>query len=512
MAGGSRAPQSEEWSVLQTVAAADETGGSGEEETSRSGWATKQPTKSALRRQDTAPRSLHFSATVDDGDGACRQESIKLSKSEISFKFKEAHRVTGATQIISESARKRQVAEQREQIKAQLKMLNRGIVHPRRSRWYSYWDVGSFLFLIYTAIITPVEIAMVVPSSSVTPLFLVNRVVDLFFSLDLLLNFFVAHQLDPKQGGRWVTKRGLIAAHYARGWFLPDLLSVLPFDLLIFLGAFGTSASDVRLIRLIRLVRLAKLLRLLRASRLIARWQSALSISYATVALCKWTAYSVFAMHLLACVWAYAAVNYVTTDEPLQRTTWIIDNGLEEATVTRLYARSFYTACLAVFGSVGSIVPTNSTEYVLLTSMLIVGSLFWSWVIGSICGALATLNPHIAAHQNTMDALNRFIVARQLQSSATRVRDYFISRRDYSEQLAADQLLRSMSLKLRRFSSLQMSRLYLGGVWWLRPLSPHADFIADIAVALGRVCFAALEEVPVRNLSVVIKVIIIAVA
>ena len=35
----------------------------------------------------------------------------------------------------------------------------------------------------------------------------------------------------------------------------------------------------------------------------------------------------------------------------------------------------------------------------------------WAWVIGSLCGILATLNPHATAFRNTMDELNYFMHA-----------------------------------------------------------------------------------------------------
>ena len=53
--------------------------------------------------------------------------------------------------------------------------------------------------------------------------------------------------------------------------------------------------------------------------------------------------------------------------------------------------------------------PSNYAEIVFYTAMMLFGSMVWAWVIGSLCGILATLNPHATDFQNTMDELNHFM-------------------------------------------------------------------------------------------------------
>ena len=106
----------------------------------------------------------------------------------------------------------------------------------------------------------------------------------------LVLNFFMAYQESAQEGGRWIVKLPQIRRHYCRSWFLIDLVSVLPFDLITHLELVDTSTggfSMLRLVRTVRLIRLVKLLRILRASRILARWRSYLGISYAMTSLIK---------------------------------------------------------------------------------------------------------------------------------------------------------------------------------------------------------------------------------
>ena len=100
-------------------------------------------------------------------------------------------------------------------------------------------------------------------------------------------------------------------------------------------------------------------------------------------------------------------------------TTWIVANGYTpwvEERPLRIYTVAFYTAVVAMFGGVGSIVPNSYTEFVALTVMMILGSFVWAWVIGSLCGILATLNPHATAFRNTMDELNYFMAEVELNT------------------------------------------------------------------------------------------------
>ena len=64
----------------------------------------------------------------------------------------------------------------------------------------------------------------------------------------------------------WRVTLRKIWSKYFRTWFLVDLISIFPFDLVsLFLGA--GALDQVRVLRIIRVLRLVKLVRLLKASR-----------------------------------------------------------------------------------------------------------------------------------------------------------------------------------------------------------------------------------------------------
>ena len=175
------------------------------------------------------------------------------------------------------------------------------------------WDMCTTSALVYTALVTPVEIAYLEPSSCASePFFIINRLIDSVFILDMVLQFFVmyrvekdtdriAEDMEDGHSDRWVLDRRKIVRHYVCGWFLFDLVTVAPsvFDIIPVavnersLGhctveavlnqrGGGSSVSFGQMLRVMRVLRLTKLARLIRGSRVLKRWKSRISLSFAT--------------------------------------------------------------------------------------------------------------------------------------------------------------------------------------------------------------------------------------
>ena len=167
-------------------------------------------------------------------------------------------------------------------------------------------------------------------------LFITNRLVDSFFTVDLFLNFFIAYQEPALKGGMWVTARSKIMRQYLRTWFLIDLLSIIPFDILTRLstGEDESPLSILRSFRFVRLFRLVKLLRILRASRILARWQNFIGMSFAQMTMIKFMTATFFLIHFMACTWSYVGLNWVPTPGVTLEweSTWLEHYGFASTT------------------------------------------------------------------------------------------------------------------------------------------------------------------------------------
>jgi hypothetical protein len=188
------------------------------------------------------------------------------------------------------------------------------IIDPRSSLFMASWDAIAMVAILYTACVTPYEVALLDPpgtwaDAAADALFILNRLVDAVFLLDFVLNFVVMVQaFDEKEGVRWIDDPSIIAGKYLRGWFTLDVVSLVPsaFDLIplaldqpapsrwrpcaavrCLVVSSNDSGAEVlarfKALRVLRVFRLVKLVRLLRASRLLKRWETRISINYATL-------------------------------------------------------------------------------------------------------------------------------------------------------------------------------------------------------------------------------------
>jgi hypothetical protein len=135
------------------------------------------------------------------------------------------------------------------------------------SKFSRRWFGLNVLFLLFTALVTPYEVALL-ESDVFTLLWWINRVVDLYFFTDIFIQFNLAY-VKPNSN-KLVTSRYKIVRRYMRTFFFPDLVSVVPFDLMAEY-AQGNLFSNFQTLRALRLLRLLKLVRVIKASAMLGR-------------------------------------------------------------------------------------------------------------------------------------------------------------------------------------------------------------------------------------------------
>ena len=151
------------------------------------------------------------------------------------------------------------------QLRYRMKHMFSWLLNPRGAL-VGYWDLVITMALMFTISVTPYEVSLDV-SKNLDTLFWINQVVGIIFLVDIVCQFFLPTQNGD---GQWIKDHAKLATAYLRGWFVLDLVSVLPFDVVIASGALVVDERDrklVRLMRLVRVLRLLKLVRILRASR-----------------------------------------------------------------------------------------------------------------------------------------------------------------------------------------------------------------------------------------------------
>lgn len=216
------------------------------------------------------------------------------------------------------------------------------------------WDGLVAFLLVYTAIVTPYEVAFLeseIGTFSGLALFAFNRFVDLVFMLDIIKEFCSPYFDNMQQ--YWITDQRLIAKRYLYSWFPIDFVSVLPFDTV---GVIANSeeVKKMKAARIIRLARLLKLLRLLKSMRIINRWQDEIGMLHIQKTMLSFF-FLVFAVaHWTACAWRMTPDLDLAVDTNTgEQLSWLDDFNTSGAPVRAQspftqYAVAFYWASMTL--------------------------------------------------------------------------------------------------------------------------------------------------------------------
>ena len=318
----------------------------------------------------------------------------------------------------------------------------RFVVNPKTAKHLWVWDIVTTTALLYTATFTPFEASFLQPevghSAWTKPWFLVNRILDVIFVMDMILQFFLAFEKqDAKGTSSWVTDKKAIRWRYLRSWFVMDFSTVLIpccFDLYL---AHGVSEAEMSAdkstaflskMRVLRIFRLVKLVRLIRASRVFNRWKSKINVTHASLTMMECLLTVLLSAHWYACIMALEASlhphpaatwlgpgsyrycereylertedeDYLTAKEAFD----IADSAgtgplahCRETSLFTLYLASFSWATMVISGTGGTdYFPSHSSdpETVCVTILVVIGALLWTRVLAIFCEVATNGDP-----------------------------------------------------------------------------------------------------------------------
>jgi hypothetical protein len=109
-------------------------------------------------------------------------------------------------------------------------------------------DLIASVFVVWTCVIVPFQIGFEWWEAPEW-IGILSTVIDYFFVVDIICNFRTAYI----EHGELFASSGKIRNHYLRTWFLPDVISVIPYE-----SFLGTSASARKSFKLAKLQKLPK--------------------------------------------------------------------------------------------------------------------------------------------------------------------------------------------------------------------------------------------------------------
>jgi hypothetical protein len=311
------------------------------------------------------------------------------------------------------------------------------MIHPERNCFTPKWDKMVMLALVYVALWTPYEIGLMHDKAKegITWLGPLNLFIDGLFGFDIILQFFLMYPSQTSLGTVWIKDPHKIAKNYMRGWFIIDIVSVFPFDLVADIVFADSSSGDLQILKVIRAIRLLKMARVLRAGRILGRLQANSSMSMQYLEIGFVLIKMILAGHWAACIWGFVGVVGYDYTVPVEAqdpsSSWIASK--DPAKLGRW--DSHYDLWLAGFQwsiqtltsiGYGDVLPVNTFEHAMNIFLMMVLAMVWIRTLGTMTAYMTTLIGQNLKLYETMDDLNSLMNEHNLAKPLkTQLRMYF---------------------------------------------------------------------------------------
>uniref|UniRef100_A0AAV2MFG5 Uncharacterized protein n=1 Tax=Knipowitschia caucasica TaxID=637954 RepID=A0AAV2MFG5_KNICA len=296
------------------------------------------------------------------------------------------------------------------------------------------WDWLILILTFYTAIMVPYNVSFKTKQNNVAWLVL-DSIVDVIFLVDIVLNF---HTTFVGPAGEVISDPKLIRMNYVKTWFVIDLLSCLPYDVI---NAFEN--VDEGISSLFSSLKVVRLLRLGRVARKLDHY-----IEYGAAVLVLLVCVFGLAAHWLACIW-YSIGDYEVIDEQHNRArtdSWLFllgesvgapyrfnvsgsgrwegGPGKDSVYITSLY---FTMTSLTSIGF-GNIAPNTDGEKVFAVAMMMIGSLLYATIFGNVTTIFQQMYANTNRYHEMLNSVRDFLTLYQVPKGLSeRVMDYIVS-------------------------------------------------------------------------------------
>jgi CRP-like cAMP-binding protein len=358
-----------------------------------------------------------------------------------------------------------------------------------------YMDAVMMLLLMFTATVTPFEVCFM-EANGFDTLFLINRLVDVGFILDMVLHFFTAYQ---DEDGNIVDDHTEIVSHYLKTWFTFDAVTAvlpIPFE---FIGAAtgDTTGGKIKVLRAARIIRIIKILRIFRASRILQRWESRVGCSYSLINLVENMVLLTMLTHWGSCFW-YLAASLQSEGENLN---WIQRLKLEDAAVSEVYVRSLYNSVSIMYGgtNAGRFEPSTTAEFIMAIYLCICGATSYAYAISGMLSYVANKDKATKSFHAMVDSMNMFLSDQRMPKEIKeRMRLFFQQAQPVIRAQYYNEPLRACSTQLRMDIVSEMHHHWFQHVKFFNvgiPGGERKDFMMAISFALQMRLYAKGERV-----------------
>ena len=345
------------------------------------------------------------------------------------------------------------------------------------------WDLLIAFLILYSAIITPYEIAF--SDSNHSSWF--EILIDIFLAIDIVLTFFSAYTDEEEN---LVKNHKKIIKKYLKSWFIIDIISVLPLNNLFKNGKYSGLTKISKLPKLYRLIKLTKLLRMTKMSskgnlnRVTKFFMEKLKINANVERLFFFVLTFLLMNHLCACFWYFMA-----KIEDFSPDSWVVRLGYMDNSNVELYIISFYwTLTTVTTVGYGDITAGTTIERIYNLFIMSFGVLLYSFAIGSLSSIVSTLDQKSEEMNQKLQILSsikkEFNLEQGIYDKVRKVIKYDLSRNQKDKMVFLQELPNKLRIELSQI----MHDKVIQNFYFFR--DQPSDFFAYVAPLLKPVKFS----------------------
>ncbi|CAK6439675.1 unnamed protein product [Pipistrellus nathusii] len=354
------------------------------------------------------------------------------------------------------------------------------------------WDWIILILTFYTAILVPYNVSFKTRQNNVAWL-VVDSIVDVIFLVDIVLNF---HTTFVGPAGEVISDPKLIRMNYLKTWFVIDLLSCLPYDVInafenvdevsAFMGDPGKIAfadqippplegrESQGISSLFSSLKVVRLLRLGRVARKLDHY-----IEYGAAVLVLLVCVFGLAAHWMACIW-YSIGDYEIFDEDtktIRNNSWLYQLAMDIGTPYQfngsgsgkweggpsknsVYISSLYFTMTSLTSvGFGNIAPSTDIEKIFAVAIMMIGSLLYATIFGNVTTIFQQMYANTNRYHEMLNSVRDFLKLYQVPKGLSeRVMDYIVSTWSMSRGIDTEKVLQICPKDMRADICVHLNR------------------------------------------------------